>query len=364
MGDADVGERLDDVGVDVEVGEGRGSRLLGRGLLDVGAVVDGGQVVVDLVGRRCWSVWSGTLSIAFDGHTGAFGRAGPHAGAESLLSGPHLLRGKPIGVFAAATGHPLSDRAVYRRGPTTFSRHERRRADPAGPGPFSDPAYREAVVDLLGGLAYGELTAFSRLAGDAELAPTLAGKAALARLAAHEFDHYERIERPAARARRRARTAMEPFVAADRRVPRPDSPSTWLEGLVKAYVGDGIATDFYREISAYVDPGTRDLVVVGPGTTEFAVARCEFAVNRGRAAGALWGRRLVGEALSQAQRWPPSGRARRLLVGAATPGADLAGRPHVRAAHRRALADGLARAAPSQPIRVDSSPGRSDVRLA
>ena len=27
----------------------------------------------------------------------------------------------------------------------------------------------------------------------------------------------------------------------------------WLEGLVKAYVGDGIAPDFYREIATYVD---------------------------------------------------------------------------------------------------------------
>ena len=30
-----------------------------------------------------------------------------------------------------------------------------------------DPTYRAAVVDLLGALAYGELTAFSRLASDA-----------------------------------------------------------------------------------------------------------------------------------------------------------------------------------------------------
>ena len=39
------------------------------------------------------------------------------------------------------------------------------------------------------------------------------------------------------------------------------APSDWYEGLVKAYVGDGMANDFYREIAAYLDPDTRDLVV-------------------------------------------------------------------------------------------------------
>ena len=40
------------------------------------------------------------------------------------------------------------------------------------------------------------------------------------------------------------------------------APADWLEGLIKAYVGDGLANDFYREIAAYLDPDTRDLVVV------------------------------------------------------------------------------------------------------
>src|SRR3712207_8167647 len=36
---------------------------------------------------------------------------------------------------------------------------------------------------------------------------------------------------------------------------------SWYEGLVKAYVGDGMAADFYREIAAYLDPRTRDLII-------------------------------------------------------------------------------------------------------
>ena len=46
-------------------------------------------------------------------------------------------------------------------------------------------------MDLLGALAYGELSAFTRLAGDAELAPTQPLKAAVAGLAVAEFRHYE-----------------------------------------------------------------------------------------------------------------------------------------------------------------------------
>ena len=51
-------------------------------------------------------------------------------------------------------------------------------ASAAGEAFSEDPTYRAAVVDLLGALAYGELTAFSRLAADAEMAPNPPAKAA------------------------------------------------------------------------------------------------------------------------------------------------------------------------------------------
>ncbi len=101
--------------------------------------------------------------------------------------------------------------------------------------------------------------------------------------------------------------AMAPFVAALDQFHTLTNPSNWLESLVKAYVGDGLAADFYREIAEFVDPSTRDLIVAvmaDTGNAEFAVrevraAIAESPVWRGRLA--LWGRRLVGEALSQTQ---------------------------------------------------------------
>jgi hypothetical protein len=165
----------------------------------------------------------------------------------------------------------------------------------------------EALVDLLGALAYGELSAFDRLADDARMAPTLAGRAEMSAMASVEFGHYEQL---AARLRDLGvapELAMEPFVPALETYHSLTEPSTWLEGVVKAYVGDGMAADFYREVAAFVDPSTRDLileVLTDAGRAEFAVREVHAAVAEQPAlAGrlALWARRLVGEAISQTQ---------------------------------------------------------------
>jgi hypothetical protein len=197
---------------------------------------------------------------------------------------------------------------------------------------LEDPQYREAVVDLLGALAYGELSAFTRLAGDSELAPSQPLKASVAALAVAEFRHYEKIVARLQQMDADPETAMAPFVRAVDAFHERTRPSMWLEGLVKAYVGDGIATDFYREIAAYVDPSTQALVrdaMQDVGQAEFVVKVVREAITADeRVAGrlALWGRRLVGEALSQAQQVAVErdALASLLVGGAERPGADLA----------------------------------------
>ncbi|MDT7538105.1 MAG: hypothetical protein QOI82_1690 [Actinomycetota bacterium] len=166
-----------------------------------------------------------------------------------------------------------------------------------------------ATVDLLGVLAYGELTAFERLASDARLAPTIADKAALATMAAAEFAHFTQLRDHLVKLGVEPEDAMAPFVGPLDEFHDTTDPSDWLEGLIKAYVGDGLATDFYREVAAFVkDEDTRGLVLhvlADTGQAEFAVSRVREAINDDPAlAGrlALWARRLVGEALLQAQR--------------------------------------------------------------
>ncbi len=196
----------------------------------------------------------------------------------------------------------------------------------------AEPDYRAAVVDLLGALAYGELAAFERLAEDAKLAPTLGDKAELAHMASAEFHHFEQLRDRLAAIDEEPTAAMEPFAKALDDFHRQTAPSDWLEGLVKAYVGDGIAEDFYREVSAYLDDSTRALVLSvleDTGHSQFAVDRVRAAIEADpRLAGrlALWGRRLVGEALSQAQRVAAERDAlAALLVGGMVHrGADLA----------------------------------------
>lgn len=177
--------------------------------------------------------------------------------------------------------------------------------DPAAD--FDDEGYRAAVIDLLGVLAYGELMASQRLAADAALAPTIDDQIELSTMGAAEFRHFVRLRDRLVEIGADPAQAMEPFRQPLEQFHEMTAPSDWLEGLVKAYVGDGIGVDFYREIAASLDPDTRDLVLEvceDLGQSAFVVDRVRAAVEEDpRIAGrlALWARRLVGEALSQAQ---------------------------------------------------------------
>jgi hypothetical protein len=169
------------------------------------------------------------------------------------------------------------------------------------------PVDSRAVVDLLGVLAYAELTAFDRLAEDARLAPTLTGRAALARMAAAEIAHHGRLTARLTELGADPAEAMAPFVAALDAFHEGTRPSTWLEGLVKAYVGDGLATDFYREIASFLPQPDKALVLdvlADTGHADFAVREVRAAITADRKVPgrlSLWGRRLVGEAMTQSQ---------------------------------------------------------------
>ena len=168
--------------------------------------------------------------------------------------------------------------------------------------------YRQGAVDLLGILAYGALAAFERLAEDARRAPTLADKVQVASMAAAQVAHFERVRERLGELDADVMAAMQPFHAPFNAYHEYTRPKDWLEGLVWTYVGNGFAADFYREVAAFVDADTRALVhevLDDQGQAEFVIENVRAAIAADRKiAGrlALWGRRLVGEALSQAQR--------------------------------------------------------------
>lgn len=165
-----------------------------------------------------------------------------------------------------------------------------------------------AVVELLGMLAYGELLAFDRMAADARLAPDLHRRAVLSEMAAVEITNYRRLAKRLGELGADPQEAMAPYVEPLQGYHDSTEPKDWLEALTKAYVGDSIADDFFREVAAFLAPPDQDLVLQVLHDSPYD----EFACDEIRAAIAadpkvanrlsMWARRLVGEALSQAQR--------------------------------------------------------------
>jgi hypothetical protein len=197
--------------------------------------------------------------------------------------------------------------------------------------PASEPPPPAAVVDLLGMLAYGALVAFDQMAADARLAPDLHRRALLSEMAAREIANYRRLASRLTELGADPEQAMAPYVAAVQSYHEQTAPSDWLEGLTKAYVGEGVADDFSSEVASLLDPPDRDLVLDVVHDSRHA----DFAADELRAAIAaepslanrlsMWARRLVGEALQQALRVSAERPALAGLVAARSPDpADIA----------------------------------------
>jgi hypothetical protein len=135
----------------------------------------------------------------------------------------------------------------------------------------------------------------------------LRSKGQLAALAATEQAHYQSLRDRLEELGVVPEEAMGPFVEPLDAWHDRTEPQSWLESLVKTYVGEGIAGDFYRKVAELADEETRTLVegvLAETGRAEFVSATVRAAVEEdpklvGRLS--LWARRLVGEALSQAQ---------------------------------------------------------------
>ncbi|MCC2320321.1 ferritin-like fold-containing protein [Cellulomonas xiejunii] len=185
------------------------------------------------------------------------------------------------------------------------------------------------AVEVLGLVAGLEHQAFARLADDSRQAPCLEQSLVLSRLSARCIERRDRVlarieelggDGPAALAR--FDVVLADF---DARTPS----STWAERLLKAYVGYGVTDDFCRLAARGLDEESARLVADVLGD----VSRSEVAVRElDRACAgdevlssrlALWGRRLVGEALGVVQRVAQRPEVARVLdragLAAATP---------------------------------------------
>lgn len=169
------------------------------------------------------------------------------------------------------------------------------------------PREREGTIELLGVVAYGAISGFSRMAADSEMARDLRLKRALASMAVKEFHNHEVISDHIIDLGGDPVTAMAPFEDAFEAYHARTRPRDLLEGLVKAYIGDGIANDFFVEISKYIDPASQAVVERASGNyrdVDTIVSAVRAGIREDPKRGgplALWGRRLMGEALTQGQ---------------------------------------------------------------
>jgi hypothetical protein len=75
---------------------------------------------------------------------------------------------------------------------------------------------------------------------------------------------------------------MQPFVSAVDAFHTNLQPRDWIEGIAKTYVGDGIAADFYREVSVLIDSDAADVVravVADTPGVEYVVSRLRDEIS-------------------------------------------------------------------------------------
>lgn len=215
---------------------------------------------------------------------------------------------------------------------------ERNAADTVSPmtedtADAEDAATREvphdAVVDLLGALSYAQLSGFEALAADAAMTPHLRAKVAFARMGVEMFHRCDQVGRHLIEVGASPEAAMLPFVAAVDAFHQRTKPSDWLEGVVKAYVGDGIVRDFYSEMATHLDPANRAFVadmLAHAGGADAIVHEVRAAIDGdARLSGrlALWARRIMGEAIHATQSVAVERESLTALLVGGEPGSDL-----------------------------------------
>lgn len=174
--------------------------------------------------------------------------------------------------------------------------------------PLDRPQSTDAdTVELLGLVAHLQHVAFLRRAEDARFAPSTEQQLALSRLAAAAVARRDRVLARVADLGGNPTACLGAYAGLLEDFDSRTQPSTWWERLLRSYVADGVSEDFCRIAAAAVDDRSRALLLevlddvehadLAVAELETAGAHDEVLVSRL----ALWGRRLVGEALGVVQ---------------------------------------------------------------
>lgn len=192
-----------------------------------------------------------------------------------------------------------------------------------------DPQVRADTLVLLGLAAEFEFETFVRLANDAAAAPSITERQVIARSAARALDRQEQLVARVTELDGDPAALMAPFDGVVLDFEQRTTSATWSERLLKAFIGYAVADDFLRLLAPGTDERTAELLTGLLGDeahTELVVAQLSTVIADDVVASrlALWGRRLVGDALAVIQgvivRQPAV--ARLLDPGATLPGED------------------------------------------
>ncbi|WP_336819065.1 ferritin-like fold-containing protein [Gordonia sp. MMO-8] len=164
-----------------------------------------------------------------------------------------------------------------------------------------------AIVKLYEVLLAGEFAACYRLIDESAMAPTTSDRVAIARMIAAEMGHFEELSAELVKAGGDPDDAVSRHAKVFNEYHRVTMPSSWLEALVKVYIGDGLAADFYAELAHAMPAETQTVmkaVMESTGSSAFAVAQVRAAIAADpalRSPLTLWARRLLGEAITHMQ---------------------------------------------------------------
>jgi hypothetical protein len=172
---------------------------------------------------------------------------------------------------------------------------------------MADDHLRDDTLELLGLLAFFELSEMGEVLGEPDPAQPVAGRLAQARRAGRALERSERVLAEIDRLGGSGLDEMARFDGVFDDFDVRTVASTAAESVLRDYVGRTVAEDFCRVVAAGAEPAARDVVieVAGVGRVDEALVQ---AVADAAAADpvlsarlALWGRRLVGEALRLVQ---------------------------------------------------------------
>lgn len=189
----------------------------------------------------------------------------------------------------------------------TVRRYDHRMTDQTTADPSHVAPDAADTVELLGLVAHLQHVAFGRLAEDARVAPTTEQQLRLSRLAAAAVDRRDRVLARVAELGGDPARCLGAYARLLEDFDNRTQPSTWWERLLRSYVAEGVSDDFCRIAAAAVDERSRALlldVLDDAAHAELAVAELETAGAQDEVLVsrlALWGRRLVGEALGVVQ---------------------------------------------------------------